>query len=256
MSPQVALAAVAVGFVSGVLSGMFGVGGGIIMTPGFQFTAGVTPIVALATPLPVILPTASVGAYTYGRAKQIDLHAVAWMVGPGIVGAIGGAALTGVIDPYLLLVATAALLAYQASGMLRTRPAGRRVPSLRTQPLVFGAIGLAAGFLSGLLGIGGGLVIVPLLANRMGMPIKTVLGTSLLTMVALVIPGTIVHARLGHIDWAVALAAMIGSVPGARVGAKTALGTKERTLRLLVGAVLMALSIVYGITQLWHLFKG
>jgi uncharacterized protein len=256
MTPQVALAAVAVGFVSGVLSGMFGVGGGIVMTPGFQFTAGVAPIMALATPLPVILPTASVGAYTYGRAGKIDIHAAAWMIGPGVAAAIGGAALTGVLDPYLLLVVTAVLLGYQSAGMLRTRSEDSLAPSLRGTPLVFSSIGLAAGFLSGLLGIGGGLVIVPLLSNRVGMPIKTVLGTSLITVVALVIPGTIVHARLGHIDWPIAFAAVIGSVPGARIGAKTALGTRERTLRRLVGTFLLILSIGYGLTQLRHLLRG
>ena len=76
---------------------------------------------------------------------------------------------------------------------------------------------------------------VPMLAGVLGMPLKRALGTSLLAIVALVVPGTIVHAALHHIDWTVFLVLTIGAVPGARIGARLALGTKERTLRLLVG---------------------
>ena len=62
MTPGEALIGILIGFVSGVLSGLFGVGGGIVMTPGIQVLLGATPIVALATPLPVIFPTALTGA--------------------------------------------------------------------------------------------------------------------------------------------------------------------------------------------------
>jgi uncharacterized membrane protein YfcA len=102
---------------------------------------------------------------------------------------------------------------------------------------------------SGLLGIGGGLVMVPLLAGWLGMPLKRALGTSLLVIVALVVPGTIVHAALGHIDWGICLALMVGGVPGARLGAALALGAKERTLRLVVGGGLLAIAIGYAIDQ-------
>ena len=109
---------------------------------------------------------------------------------------------------------------------------------------------MGAGLLSGLLGIGGGLVIVPALAGLLGVPLKRALGTSLLAVVVLVIPGTIVHAVLGNIDWAASLFLVIGSLPGARSGAKIALGTKERTLRLLVGSFLAIVAVVYGIQQI------
>ena len=110
-------------------------------------------------------------------------------------------------------------------------------------------IGLVAGFVSGLLGIGGGLIMVPLLVGWLGMPLKRALGTSLLTIVALVIPGTIVHAALGHIDWAIFAVVTLGAVPGARLGAHIALGTKERTLRLLVGSFLLVVALAYGTTE-------
>ena len=72
-----------IGLVSGILSGLFGVGGGIVMTPGIQVLLGTAPIVALATPLPVILPTAITGALTYRRAGEIDERAALWMSVPG-----------------------------------------------------------------------------------------------------------------------------------------------------------------------------
>ena len=120
----------------------------------------------------------------------------------------------------------------------------------------FATIGLAAGIISGLLGIGGGLIMVPLLAGWLGMPLKTALGTSLLAMVALVIPGTLVHSWLGHIDWAIFLVVVAGSVPGAFVGARIALGTKERTLRMVVGTFLLVVALAYGASEAVHLLRG
>ena len=252
MTLFMAVLGIAIGFVSGILSGLFGVGGGIVMTPGLQVLMGAPPIVALATPLPVILPTALTGALTYRRAGQLDLPAVGWMAGPGIVGAIAGAALTDVLDVHLLLIVTALLLAYQAAGILRGARPGRGSESARYEatPSMFVGIGLVAGVVSGLLGIGGGLVMVPLMVGWLGMPIKRALGTSLLTIVILVIPGTIVHAVLGHIDWAFALVLTVGAVPGARIGANVALGTRERPLRHLVGGFMLLVALAYGCAEL------
>jgi uncharacterized membrane protein YfcA len=247
-----------VGLISGVLSGLFGVGGGIVMTPGIQILLGAEPIVALATPLPVILPTALTGAFTYHRAGEVDVRAAAWMAGPGVIGAIAGAALTDVVDTHLLLIVTAMLLAYQAVSILRGNRVGGKGGQVGfdATPSMFLGIGLVAGFVSGLLGIGGGLVMVPLMVGWLGMPLKRALGTSLLAIVALVIPGTIVHAALGHIDWAVFLVLTLGAIPGARIGAGLALGTKERTLRTLVGSFLFVVALAYGIAEVATVFRG
>jgi uncharacterized membrane protein YfcA len=246
-----------IGLVSGVLSGLFGVGGGIVMTPGVQILLGARPIVALATPLPVIFPTALTGALTYRRAGEVDTNAAAWMVGPGIAGAVLGSWLTRLIDTHLLLVVTAILLAYQATSILRgARPKAASAPHRAGTPAVFAGIGLLAGLISGLLGIGGGLIMVPMLAGVLGMPLKRALGTSLLAIVALVVPGTIVHAALHHIDWAVFLVLSIGAVPGAAIGARLALDTKERTLRLLVGGFLLLVALAYGVSETAALVRG
>ena len=91
MSPSDAAWAVGIGLVAGVLSGLFGVGGGIVMTPGIDTFLPVPPIAALETPLPVIFPTALAGAYTYRRAGQVDVRAASWMAPPGLVGSVVGA---------------------------------------------------------------------------------------------------------------------------------------------------------------------
>lgn len=243
-----AVLAIIIGLVSGVLSGLFGVGGGIVMTPGLQVMLGAAPIVALATPLPVILPTALTGALTYRRAGELDQRAATWMIGPGVLASVVGALLTKFVDPHLLLLVTALLLAYQAVGILRGSR-HRRAPSFQATPSMFIGIGLVAGFVSGLLGIGGGLVIVPMLVGWLGMPLKRALGTSLLAIVVLVIPGTITHAALGHIDWVLVVLVTIGSVPGARLGAHVALGARERTLRISVGTFLFVVAAAYGISE-------
>ena len=250
MSPADVAIGVAIGLGSGVLAGLFGVGGGILMTPGIQVLLAASPIVALATPLPAIFPTALAGALAYRRGGELDMRAAAWLVGPGLAGAVLGAWLTDHIDTTMLLLVTALLLGWQAVAIIRTaRRPGRRAVREASAPIL-GGIGAVAGFVSGLLGIGGGLVMVPLLAGWLGMPLKRALGTSLLVIVALVVPGTIVHAALGHIDWGICLALILGGVPGARLGAALALGAKERTLRIVVGGGLLAISVAYAADQI------
>ena len=91
MTPLQAGLGVAVGFGAGVLSGLFGVGGGIVTTPAVNTILGGTAIQAIATPLPVILPTSLVGSYTYAKAGEVSFRAARWAAVPGIGGAIGRA---------------------------------------------------------------------------------------------------------------------------------------------------------------------
>ena len=251
-----AIIAILIGVGAGILSGLFGVGGGIVMTPAIDAALPVSPIAAIATPLPVIFPTSITGAVTYARAGQVDRRAAAWMAGPGLIGAAGGALLTEWIDPALLLLVTAALLGWQSVGIIRgAAPREDAVGAGAVGTGIFLAIGFAAGAISGLLGIGGGLIMVPLLSGWCRMPLKRALGTSLLTIPALVIPGTIVHAALGNIEWAFAIFLSIGAVPGARIGATLALGAGERTLRLVVGGGMLAIAVLYGVLQIAELAR-
>jgi uncharacterized protein len=252
---------VAIGVVAGVLSGMFGVGGGILMTPAIDATIPVPSIQAIATPLPVIFPTSITGAYTYAKAGEVDRRAATWMAMTGLVGAIVGAYATEWIDATYLLLITAGLRGWQSISIIRgprrrgeDAPIGDE-PTTSVGPIVYATIGGTAGVVSGLLGVGGGLVIVPLLSGWCRMPLKRALGTSLLTIPAIVVPGTIVHASLGNIDWPLALFLTIGAVPGARVGATIALGTGERTLRRIVGSGMLLIAVVYAARQLADLLR-
>lgn len=256
MSLSAALAAIAVGFLAGVASGMFGVGGGIVMTPGVQTFLGASPIVSLATPLPVIFPTAIAGALRYRAADELDLRAARLIVTGGLPAVIVGAVLTEVVPTTALLLVTALLLAWQSIGIVRGKD-GRTAPAPeRIDVLALLAIGVVAGLVSGLLGIGGGLVVVPLLTRWLGFPLKRALGTSLAAVVGLVVPATIVHAALGNIDWAIAGALAIGAVPGARLGSRLALGAADHTLRLLVGGFMLAVALAYGIQQAMAMIQG
>ncbi|HKE53315.1 MAG TPA: sulfite exporter TauE/SafE family protein, partial [Actinomycetota bacterium] len=200
--------------------------------------------------------TSLVGSYTYAKAGEVSVRAVRWAAGPGIVGAVAGALLTDVVNTHLLLVVTSALIAVTAAQVIRNRPPATPWVVGRTPGWKYAVIGLVAGIVSGLLGIGGGIIMVPAFTLWVGMPLRRALGTSLLVIAVLVIPGTIVHAFLGHIDWAIFVALTIGVVPGARLGAHIALGVRERTLRTAVGAFLLVVALVYGLSELASVAGG
>lgn len=256
MTPLQAALGVVVGFVAGVLSGLFGVGGGIVTTPAVNVLLGGTAIQAIATPLPVILPTSVAGGLAYARAGEVGFRAARWAIGPGVVGAVGGALLTERVNAHLLLVLTSVLIAWTAVQLIRGRAPRVAWEKGKTPVWKHAAIGLLAGFVSGLLGVGGGIVLVPAFTVFVGMPLKRALGTSLVVIAALVIPGTLVHWWLGHIDWLIFLVLAIGVVPGARLGARIAIGAREHVLRLAVGSFLLLVAAAYGLSELTELLAG
>jgi uncharacterized membrane protein YfcA len=245
---QVAIGVV-VGFIAGILSGLFGVGGAVFTQPAAYALLGATPIQAVATPLPVIFPTSVMAAYAYARAGEVSYRAARWGAAPGIVGATTGAYLTRFVNPHVLLLVASALIGLSGTQLIRGRRPSTPWEKGTTPVWKYGVIAFGAGFASGLLGVGGGIIIVPALTLLIGMPLKRSLGTSLVLIAVLVIPGTIVHAALGHMDWAIFLVLVAGVVPGAWFGARLALGTRERTLRVAVGTFLVAIAVVYAIEQ-------
>ena len=112
-----------------------------------------------------------------------------------------------------------------------------------------------SGFISGLLGVGGGVILVPVLSGLLRFPIKTAIGTSLAVVAAQAIPGTITHAQLGHIDWHIAGGLVIGVIPGARIGSQLAIATEDRRLRLFVAIALAVLALIFGGTELRQLLS-
>jgi uncharacterized membrane protein YfcA len=115
---------------------------------------------------------------------------------------------------------------------------------------LLGALGAISGFVAGLLGVGGGIVMVPMLTGPLRAPMKTAVASSLVAVAIFSIPALITHAALGNIDWRYALPLMIGVVPGARVGSRITVGSTDRTIRLLFGSLILVLAVVYGGSEL------
>jgi uncharacterized membrane protein YfcA len=116
--------------------------------------------------------------------------------------------------------------------------------------VVVGIIGAAAGLLAGLLGVGGGLLLIPAYTVALRMSPKRAVATSLVAVAMFSVPAMLTHALLGHINWAFALLLTVGVVPGAQVGAKLTIGGSEARLRLLMGLFFTVLAVVYGGAEL------
>jgi uncharacterized membrane protein YfcA len=114
---------------------------------------------------------------------------------------------------------------------------------------VAAGIGVVAGLLSGLLGIGGGVIMVPAFTEVLGLSLKSAIATSLVCVGIFGVPATITHAVLGDIDWRLATLLTIGVIPGARIGASLTIRTAERRLRLAVGVFLGLVALVYFVTE-------
>lgn len=245
------------GLFTGVLSAAFGVGGAIISTPGIRLL-GIAPLVAVGTTLPAILPSAISGGLRFQAEGLIDWRAVALTVPSGLAASVGGALLSGRVpgEGHVLQIMTATLLAVSAWRTLaERRTESSPPPPSNTDGLPdaeeprrarLAVVGLSAGGLSGLLGLGGGLILVPGL-NQVGrLPLRSSVATSLVCAGAFAIPGTITHGLLGNIDWRVALLLALTVVPGARLGAAASLRLRERRLATAVAIFLGVVAVVYA----------
>jgi uncharacterized membrane protein YfcA len=266
---------VGVGLMTGVLSAAFGVGGAVLSTPGIRLL-GASAFVAVGTTLPSILPSAVSGTLRYARDGLIDWHVVVWTAPVGIASAVLGSLASHAVpgDGHWLMVLTAFFLGLTA-WRLRPRRQAPTPADARTRadgdaaaadavgpplapgiaygtasPLACVAVGAAAGGLSGLLGIGGGIIMVPGFTDVLGMPIKRAIATSLACVGVFAVPGTITHAFLGDIDWRFALLLAVGVVPGARLGAVMAIRADDRRLQSLVALFLGTLAVGYGTAEI------
>lgn len=240
------------GLATGALSAAFGVGGAVISTPAIR-ALGASATVAIGTTLPSILPSAAIGTARYVRENLVDWRIVAWAVPAGVAGSVAGSLASGIVpgDGHILMLLTAGLLGFTAYRMTRTNdtqpdPAEER-PHDRW---LLSGIGLAAGALSGLLGVGGGIVMVPGFSELARVPLRKTIATSLVCVGFLAIPGTITHALLGNIDWRFAGLLTVAVIPGAQLGAAATMRANDRRLRLAVAMFLGAIAVVYAIGEL------
>jgi uncharacterized membrane protein YfcA len=243
-----------IGLASGVASGSLGIGGALLSTPGIRWAFHVSPLIAIGTTLPVIIPTGLTGAYTYVREELVDVRTAVIAATAGSVFAVVGAFTTNYVNGEALLIATAVLILILSIRMLPRKASGE-AHRLAASVSVLLAIGAVSGFVSGLLGVGGGVILVPVLTVLLRFPVKRALGTSLAVVAAQAIPGSITHALLGHIDWAIAAGLFIGVVPGARIGSRLAVATADDRLRVIVAIAMAILAIAFGGSEVRALLR-
>lgn len=265
-----ALLPIVVGLVSGLLSGLFGIGGAVVTTPAIRMLLGYPELIAVGTPLVVIIPTAVAGAFVHVRQGSADVRTGALVALAGVPASVGGAALTRVVGGSVVLMVTAVLIAYMAVDMLVLSVRGSRVaaegagveeadpalasdrePARDPRPGLgrVVAIGLATGLYSGFLGLGGGFIVVPALVRWLGFPVKRAIGTSLVAVALLAVPGAISHYVLGNIDLALAGSLILGVVPGALAGARLVAVARERVLSTGFAVLLLVTGAALGLTE-------
>jgi len=277
-----ALFIVALGFLVGILSGMFGVGGGFLTTPLLIFY-GIPPPVAVASAATQITGASVSGVMAHMRRSGVDLQMGLVMIAGGLVGSLTGAAIfralqsSGQIDVVIgalyvvILGGIGALMLKDALvGLGYVNPAPRTeqprhnrwvaslplrwrfyASGLYISPLAPLALGFVAGILTVLLGIGGGFILVPAMIYLLGMAARVVVGTSLVMILAISAATTMIHALTTQaVDIVLAALLLVGGVIGAQYGALLTTRLKPDLLRLGLGVtiLLVALRMLLGLT--------
>lgn len=230
------------GILVGVLSGLLGIGGGIVLVPLLIVAFAMAQKRAQATSLAAITLTALAGAITYAVAGNVILlPAIAIVVG-GLVGAAVGAEIVHRLPERALTVIFAALMVLIAARMALAPAVQGAGEIVHLDPLVIAGYvgsGLLMGVFSALVGVGGGIVIVPLLILAFGFTPHEAQGTSLAVMVPISLMGAWRHARRGYTDWRSGLVLGIGGVVGAPLGAVLALALAGPWLQRIFAVVLV-----------------
>ncbi|KTF68004.1 sulfite exporter TauE/SafE family protein [Sphingomonas sp. HT-1] len=271
-----ALFIVALGLGVGLLSGMFGVGGGFLTTPLLIFY-GIPPTVAAASAASQVTGASVSGVFAHLRRKGVDLQMGAVLVAGGILGSIMGAWLftvlqaSGQIDVvigvlYVVLLGSIGGLMFRESvGVIRVSR-GKAVAKARKRrhhpmvaalpfrwrfyasglyisPLAPLLLGFFTGILTMLLGVGGGFILVPAMLYILGMGTQTVVGTSLFQTLFTTAVATMVHATTTKaVDIVLAILLLLGSVIGAQLGARFAAKAKPEYLRLLLAVIVLGVA--------------
>jgi uncharacterized membrane protein YfcA len=271
---------VAIGLCVGFLSGLFGVGGGFLLTPLLIFY-GVPPAVAVSTQANQVLATSIAGVSSHWREGAVDTRLGWLMCAGGFAGSLVGVGAfsllryLGVVDQtisvlYIVLLGViGGLMAWESLGALggsggdpgrRTRmrlwmrglPMKRRFPrsGLYISIIPPAAIGFFVGLLAAVLGVGGGFILAPAMVYLLGVPTRVMVGTSLFQIIFLTAWVTFLQATFNHtVDLVLAFFLMVGGVVGARGGAAAGRRMKAAQLRLGLAALvlLMAGKLVYDL---------
>jgi uncharacterized membrane protein YfcA len=267
---------VAVGFISG----MFGIGGGFLMTPLLIFV-GISPAVAVASVASHIAASSFSGVIAYWRRRAIDVALALMLLAGGILGTMSGVWLfsqlraIGQLDltiglSYLTLLGIVGLMmiAESVRAINRARhgkPAEIRRPGshmwihglpiklrfkqskIYVSVIPLWGIGYVIGFIGAIMGIGGGFLLVPALIYMMRVPTGVVIGTSMIITLVTMSAATIMHAATNHlVDAVLALILMIGGVIGAQFGARAGQRIRGEQLRLLLGILVLMVGLRFA----------
>ncbi|KZL18923.1 hypothetical protein PsAD2_02439 [Pseudovibrio axinellae] len=270
----------AMGGTVGFLSGLFGIGGGFLLTPLLIFS-GIPPAVSVATVTTQIVASSASGVLSYWRKAGIDFKLASVLLCSGIVGSAIGVWLFGILQSlgqldlvislaYVTFLGTIGvlMLAESVKAIMRRKsgeePMGRRpgqhnwvhglpfkVRFRRSRLYVsvipiFG-IGSSIGFLGSVLGIGGGFMMVPALIYLLRVPAHVVIGTSLLQILGTMAVATFLHAiNTQSVDIVLALTLMVGGVIGAQFGAQMGQGMRGEHLRLGLGLLVLLVGLRFA----------
>ena len=281
-----ALYIIAMGGVVGILSGMFGVGGGFLTTPLLIFY-GIPPTVAVASAATQITGASVSGVLAHTERKGVDYKMGAVLVAGGLVGTLAGAWIFralqagGQIDTVIellyvaLLGSIGVLMAKEAAtslGYLKPKaPASTRAhrhnrflirlpmrwrfygSGLYISPLAPLMLGFVSGVLTVLLGIGGGFIVVPAMIYLLGMTTRVVVGTSLIMILFVTAATTMVHATTTKsVDIVLAGLLLLGSVVGAQYGSRFAQTVRPDYLRLALAVVVLFVALRVGLGLGWR----
>lgn len=234
---------IAVGIAAGLLSGVFGVGGGILIVPGLMWVASMEQRRAHGTSLAAVLPIAVFGVVTYIANEHVNLGAAVALIGGSLVGTLLGTAWLARAPKRLLSLSFAALLVVSAARLLFELDTTREHALTVGSAVALVVTGIVAGVLAGLLGIGGGVVMVPAMMLVLGLSPVVAKGTSLAVIVPTAIIGTWRNRRNLNVDVRAAMLVGFGGAGCAVAGALVADRLPDRTSNLLFAGLLLFMAL-------------
>lgn len=249
----VLIAAVAIGVSLGLLGG----GGSILTVPLLTYVAGFDAKEAIAASLFVVGVTSAVSVIAHARRGNVRWRMGLIFGAAGMAGAFGGGLLGGLIPGTVLMIAFALMMLATAGAMLRGRKQqgaaedpGERAPELPVVRIVVD--GLVVGFVTGLVGAGGGFLVVPALALLAGLPMTAAVGTSLLVIALKSFAGFAGYLTSVSLDWGLVLGVTGAAIAGSVIGAKLTSKVPEAALRRGFGVFVL----VMGVIVLWQELPG
>ena len=223
------------GVLVGIFSGVFGVGGGIVLVPILVLLLHVAQKRAQATSLVMVAIAATTGAATYAIGSSVEWAAVPALILGGLVGTWLGTAVVKRTPDTWLQLAFSGLLLIAAARMVwaGVNPVSAEPVEMTTAAAVgLGLAGLAMGLLSAFLGVGGGVIVIPILVAFFGFSQQLAAGTSLMVMIPIALLGAARLTRAGHTDWGQGSRIGLGAALGAVGGATLALALDQSILQI------------------------